>query len=387
MQEKDNNTLVENKRYVDDCSNEEHKTKKQKRDLSNDENSLNDNNINLDSASTTSNDSDKENKNTKFTIETIDDLLHFISINESYVKNIRRKRNTRSKKKLTKSRMYMSINKLLRIRPALIKLNNMVGLTELKNQLLEQLLFFITEEDKNIMLHTVIEGPPGTGKTTVANLMAEIYSGMGILKKNKCTVVKREDLIGQYLGETTIKTQEMLDECKNGVMLIDEAYSLGSDDNRDSYAKEAIDCINQYLTENVDKIICIIAGYKEELDRCFFSQNKGLRRRFPWRFTINDFNVKELVQIFKDKINDSSLYLLESNIDDDYLISKFKKEYFKGNGGDIDNLISRIKIVNSRKKFLNNDYIIEKDTIEKSLEKFYDTKKINTNNNHLHMYL
>jgi AAA+ superfamily predicted ATPase len=210
---------------------------------------------------------------------------------------------------------------------------------------------------------------------------------MGILKKNKCTVVKREDLIGQYLGETTIKTQEMLEECKNGVMLIDEAYSLGSDDNRDSYAKEAIDCINQYLTENVDKIICIIAGYKEELDRCFFSQNKGLRRRFPWRFTINDFNVKELVQIFKDKINDSSLYLLDSNIDDDYLISKFKKEYFKGNGGDIDNIISRIKIVNSKKKFLNNDYIIEKDTIEKSLEKFYDTKRMNTNNNYLHMYL
>ena len=72
--------------------------------------------------------------------------------------------------------------------------------------------------------------------------------------KKKCNVIKREDLIGQYLGETTIKTMDTLDFCKNGVMLIDEAYSLGSSDNRDSYAKEAIDCINQYFQST---ILCI----------------------------------------------------------------------------------------------------------------------------------
>ena len=173
--------------------------------------------------------------------------------------------------------------------------------------------------ETNQIPNMIFYGPPGTGKTTVANLMANIYAELGILKKNRCTVVKREDLIGQFLGETTLKTMDTLESCKNGVMLIDEAYSLGSPDNRDSYAKEAIDCINQYLTENVDKLICIIAGYKEELNLCFFSQNKGLRRRFPWTFTIKHFTTEELAQILINKVNESEYYELSDNIDIDFI--------------------------------------------------------------------
>ena len=178
--------------------------------------------------------------------------------------------NKRPPPKKIRRKLPIKLYKLINILEPLENLNSLVGLDKLKDQLLEQLLYFINGFEDKIMLHTVIEGPPGTGKTTVANLMAEIYSGIGILKKNKCTIVKRDDLIGQFLGETTIKTMETLNDCKNGVMLIDEAYSLGSVDNRDSYAKEAIDSINQFLTENADKIICIIAGYKKELDECFF---------------------------------------------------------------------------------------------------------------------
>jgi hypothetical protein len=100
--------------------------------------------------------------------------------------------------------------------------------------------------------------------------LAEIYSKLGIFKKVKFNVVKRSDLISEYLGGTTVKTLETLNRCKNGVILIDEAYSLGSNGSEDIYAKECIDTLNQYLSENVDKIICIIAGYKKELDSCFF---------------------------------------------------------------------------------------------------------------------
>ncbi len=281
--------------------------------------------------------------------------------------------------KKLKKRLPSKLYKLIDIIEPLENLNNLVGLSILKNQILEQLLYFIQDNDK-IMLHTVIEGPPGTGKTTVANIMAEIYSGIGILKKNKCTVVKRDDLIGQFLGETTIKTMEILEHCKNGVMLIDEAYSLGSPDNRDSYAKEAIDCINQYLTENESNLICIIAGYKQELEQCFFSQNKGLRRRFPWTFTINHFTSEELAQILIDKVNDSEYYELSDDINIDYIKKMIKTEYFSGNGGDINNIFSRAKIIYSRINFCKeNDYIITKDILKEAFDKFYETRVCNIN--------
>ena len=288
----------------------------------------------------------------------------------------------RIKKKLP-SKLY----KLIDILEPLENLNNLIGLSKLKDQLLEQLLYFVQGNNDNIMLHTVIEGPPGTGKTTVANLMSEIYSGIGILKKKKCNVIKREDLIGQFLGETTIKTMETLEYCKNGVMLIDEAYSLGSVDNRDSYAKEAIDCINQYLTENADKLICIIAGYKEELNECFFSQNKGLRRRFPWTFTMESFTKEELAQIFVNKVNDTEEYELHDDVDNKFLESKIKKEYFNGNAGDIENIISRAKIINSRVNFCKEEnFILTKEIINEAFDKFYDTRVSNVSKVPFMMY-
>lgn len=289
-------------------------------------------------------------------------------------------------RKIRKKLPY-KLYKLIDILEPLENLNKLIGLSKLKEQLLEQLLYFVQEQNDNIMLHTVIEGPPGTGKTTVANLMAEIYAGIGILKKNKFNLVKREDLIGQFLGETTIKTMDTLNRCKNGVMLIDEAYSLGSEDNRDSYAKEAIDSINQFLTENSDKLICIIAGYREELNTCFFSQNRGLRRRFPWTFTIENFTKEELTKIFINKIKYTYEYDLDDDIDNNYLMSIIKTEYFSGNAGDIDNIISRIKIINSRVNFCReNNYTINKKIIDEAFKKFYDTRTNNNNNPPSMMY-
>lgn len=294
--------------------------------------------------------------------------------------------NKKTPPKKFKRMLPIKLYKLIDILEPLENLNNLIGLTKLKDQLLDQLLYFIQGNSDNIMLHTVIEGPPGTGKTTVANLMSEIYAGIGILKKNKCNVIKREDLIGQYLGETTIKTMQTLEYCKNGVMFIDEAYSLGSVDNRDSYAKEAIDCINQYLTENADKLICIIAGYKEELNNCFFSQNKGLRRRFPWTFTIEKFTEDELAQIFIKTINETDNYELNEDIDKIYLKSKIKKEYFSGNAGDIENILSRAKIINSRVNFCKDNYLLSKEIINEAFKNFYDTKNSNKNTVPFMMY-
>ena len=240
--------------------------------------------------------------------------------------------------------------KLINIIPPLKKLQNMVGLDDVKSAIFNHILYFIQDLNKDEMYHTVISGPPGVGKTELGKILGSIYLGLGILKSDKFRVVKRSELIGKYLGHTAAQTQEIIDDCKGGVMFIDEAYSLGNDNNGDSYSKEALDTINSYLSENKRDIICIIAGYKDELKKCFFNQNKGLERRFPWKYTIEKYNDEELFKIFK--------YIVENNewkIDNTIDKSFFKKNYdkFKNNGGDCEILFHKSKLIYS-KNYVNN---------------------------------
>ena len=226
---------------------------------------------------------------TKYKLDCLENVINMISDYKTMKLQSKRHRLNYPKK------MYLLPDLL----PELNELNDMIGLQKFKKQIVDQIIFFIQSTGDKVMLHTVLEGPPGTGKTTVSNILARIYSKLGIFKKPKFNIIRRSDLISEYLGGTTIKTMETLERCKKGVMLIDEAYSLGSkSSSEDSYAKECIDTINQYLTENVDKIICIIAGYKSELDSCFFSMNPGLRRRFPWTFTIENYTSQELSRLY-----------------------------------------------------------------------------------------
>lgn len=256
----------------------------------------------------------------------------------------------------------------------LIELNNMIGLKKLKEQIIDQILFFIHDTQETIMLHTVLEGPPGTGKTSVSEILAKIYSKLGIFKKVKFNVVKRADLISEYLGGTTIKTLETLNRCKNGVILIDEAYSLGSGSSEDMYAKECVDTLNQYLSENVDKIICIIAGYKKELDSCFFSLNPGLRRRFPWTFTVENYNAEELSNIFYKIIKEKEWDTTCEKKDLINLINKNLK-LFDGNGGDINTIIEKAMIISVRNNFGTcKSYTIEMKDFTEALDIFVTNK-------------
>jgi hypothetical protein len=254
------------------------------------------------------------------------------------------------------------------------ELNNMIGMTKFKEQIINQILFFVQDmQEPQTFLHTVITRPPGVGKTTLINILAKIYSKLGILETDKVIVADRASLIGKWLGSTAIKTKQVLESAKGGILLLDEVYSLGNKETSDTFSKECIDTINQYLSEHVDDFVCIIAGYKDLVQECFFNYNPGLERRFPWRFTIDNYNHEELTKIMKIQI-DSSDWKIDKNIDDKYIsnLIKTNKNCFGGNGGDTKNLIDRCKISNARRVFTQ---IIDQDDIALGTSPTGDTKK------------
>ena len=235
------------------------------------------------------------------------------------------------------------------------KLNNLVGMDSIKKNIVDQILFYSQELNTNEMMHICLTGPPGVGKTTVGKILAEIYCSLGFLDTDNFTVVGRSDLIGGYLGQTALKTKKVLKNSLGGVLFVDEAYSLGcGKDDSDSYAKECIDTINQFLSENTTNFIMIIAGYREELDRCFFSMNQGLKRRFPWVYDIGEYTLANLKEIFIFQV-----YENDWHFEDSLKFNNFEKlndiftnkDNFKNNGGDCLILFDKSKICHSRRVF------------------------------------
>ena len=229
-------------------------------------------------------------------------------------------------------------------------LKKMIGMKLVKKNIVDHILFYLQKLDGglNDMLHTVIQGPPGTGKTELGKILSKIYLAMGILKNDTFKVVKRADLIGKYLGHTAQKTQKVIDSCKGGVMFIDEAYSLGNSEGRDIYSKECLDTLNQNLTENKNNFLCIIAGYKDDLNNCFFNYNKGLGRRFSIRYTIEGYDSNELYQIFC-KIVKENKWNVDESVTDKFF--EGKKDNFPYFGGDMETLFFNCKIVHGRRIF------------------------------------
>lgn len=243
-------------------------------------------------------------------------------------------------------------------------LDSMIGMDKFKEQIINQILFFVQDlQDSQTFLHTVITGPPGTGKTKVINILAKIYCNLGILETDKVIKADRASLIGKWLGSTAIKTKEVLESARGGVLLLDEVYTLGNKENSDSFSKECIDTINQFLSEHVDELVCVIAGYKDLVQECFFASNPGLERRFPWRFIIEPYTHEELVKIMKLQLNLCG-WKFHETVTDKHIsnLIRINKNHFSGNGGDTKNLIDKCKIVNARRVFtqINNaDNVVE----------------------------
>ena len=253
------------------------------------------------------------------------------------------------------------MNKLLKLRQPLSKLKEMIGLQNIKDEIFKHIIYFIMNEQElqeQHRLHTVIQGPPGVGKTMFGKILSDIYLAIGLLQKDLFKMVKRSDLIGQYLGQTAIKTQEVIDEAIGGVLFIDEAYSLGNKEKRDMYSKECLDTLNRNLTEKGNKFICIIAGYEKDLNECFFASNSGLERRFTFRYTIDGYDEKELAEIFKLKCSNNNW---KYKIDDDELISFFKENTLTHFAGDVDRLLFQSQLMASLRIFKENKENIPKE--------------------------
>jgi len=346
----ENDNIIENENEYDGADNKIHKKKKIKEEFLNME------------------------------INTLDDLINLAN-------------------KYTPTKEYsFNLEKLHNLLPSLLKLKNIIGMETVKNSIVGQIIFFLNEfnDEQMDMMHTIIQGPPGVGKTLLGKIIGELYYYLGVIKpkqqsvlskflpKRKCTtkdelddeieeymnagktshikfkisenikekekepfkfrIARRSDLIASYLGQSSIKTQRVIDEAEGGVLFIDEAYSLGNEEGRDSFAKEVIDTLNQNLSEKKDSLLCIIAGYKDALDKCFFAQNEGLRRRFPFVYTIEKYTADELYQIFKKMVAN-----MNWQIDIPVKFFEDNYKYFNNMGGDMEILFFMTKIEHGKR--------------------------------------
>jgi AAA+ superfamily predicted ATPase len=283
------------------------------------------------------------------------------------------------------------------IKEPLFELNKMIGMNGLKDSIVDQIIYFVQNLHINKdavnhdFMHTCIYGPPGTGKTEIAKIMGKIFSSLGILKKKYFKKVTRADLIAGYLGQTAIKTRDVIKEALGGVLFIDEAYALGNKEKRDSFAKECIDTLCEGLSDHKDQLMVIIAGYETDLKNCFFAYNQGLNSRFPWRFKTDDYNASELNKIFQKKINDAG-WSLKEEIPDKWFESKM--DTFTFYGRDMETLLSKTKIAHGRRVFCKPKEEKMKLTmkdIKRGYDMFIDNNEVkerNNRNGHIeHMYL
>ena len=229
------------------------------------------------------------------------------------------------------------------------KLDKLIGMDSIKEKIKEDLSVILNKrkKGKNINttnLHTVFTGKPGTGKTTVARLLGDIYNSLGLLSTGNVVEVSREDLVAGHVGQTAIKTKEKIKQAQGGILFIDEAYRLYNASKSD-FGQEAIDTILKAMEDNRSDFMVIVAGYEDEMED-FLNSNPGLKSRFAEKIHFPDYSPAELVDIFK-LITKNNKYLLDPN-SENILFEHFEKIYQNrsksfGNARYVRNLFEKAK--------------------------------------------
>jgi AAA+ superfamily predicted ATPase len=161
----------------------------------------------------------------------------------------------------------------------------------------------------SVNLHMIFLGNPGTGKTTIARLLCGILYNLHYIKENKLIEVTSKDLIAEYVGQTAIKTAEVINKAKGGILFIDEAYMLG--DKNNSYNDDAVGTLIAEMENNRDNLVCIFAGYTKEMQN-FLNMNSGITSRIGYTLEFDDYTTEELIKIFDGMMKKSGFDVTDS---------------------------------------------------------------------------